>query len=77
MTLAVHVHTWFNCALLISASSVMSEKVENAAVICRICGISVIPEFSPTDQDGHPVHERCYASVTVCEIPVEPAEPEK
>jgi hypothetical protein len=55
----------------------MSEKAENAAVICRICGIPVIPEFSPTDQDGHPVHDRCYASATVSEIPVEPAEPEK
>ena len=55
----------------------MSEKVGNAAVICRICGLPVIPEFSPTDQDGLPVHERCYASVTVSEILVEPAEPEK
>ena len=55
----------------------MSEKVETAVVICRICGIPVIPELSPTDQDGHPVHERCYASVIVSEIPVEPAEPEK
>ena len=55
----------------------MSEKVENAAVICRICGIPVIAEFSPTDQDGHPVHERCYASITVSEIPLDPAEPEK
>jgi len=58
-------------------SGVMSEEVENAGVICRICGLPVIPELSPTDQDGHPVHERCYASVTVSEILVEPAEPEK
>ena len=55
----------------------MSGKVENGAVICRICGLPVIPEFSPADQDGHPVHERCYESIAVSEIAVEPSEPEK
>jgi len=76
MAVDVHFRSAFKCIKNFS-EWVMSEKVENTVVICRICGLPVIPEFSPRAEDGHPVHERCYESITVSEIPVEPSRSDK